>query len=251
MSDKSQGPRAGTHPFGGSLAVPVRREAPRYRDVPLGGSLCANFTAQADGVTLVTSTEALKDYPPRLTDRLLHWAAVEPDHTLAAKRHQGGHWRCISYREALHSARCIAQALIDMKLSVDRPVAILSDNDLEQLLLGLGAMLAGVPFAPISAAYSTVSQDHGKLKYILGTLTPGLVFASSASAYGRAIVATVPAEVAVVLTSGRLEGRTTLSFDDLLATVPTAQVDEAHAKVGPDTIAKFLFTSARPRCPRA
>jgi feruloyl-CoA synthase len=224
--------------------------APKYRDLPLGGSLSANFATAADGSTLVTSTEALQPYPLRLTDRLLHWAAVEPDHTLAAKRHQGGDWRRISYAQALHSARCIAQALIDMKLSVDRPVAILSDNDLEQLLLGFGAMLAGVPFAPISAAYSLMSQDYGKLKHILGVLTPGLVFASSASAFGKAITATVPADVTVVLTSGGIEGRQTLSFDDLLATVPTAQVDEAHAKVGPDTIAKFLFTSGSTQSPK-
>jgi feruloyl-CoA synthase len=223
---------------------------PKYRDLPLGGSLSANFATAADGSTLVTSTEALQPYPVRLTDRLLHWAAVEPDHTLAAKRHQGGDWRRISYAQALHSARCIAQALIDMKLSVDRPVAILSDNDLEQLLLGLGAMIAGVPFAPISAAYSLMSQDYGKLKHILGVLTPGLVFASSASAFGKAITATVPADVTVVLTSGAIEGRKTLSFDDLLATVPTAQVDEAHAKVGPDTIAKFLFTSGSTKLPK-
>ncbi len=224
--------------------------APKYRDVPLGGSLSANFATAADGSTLVTSTEALQPYPLRLTDRLLHWAAASPDHTLAAKRHQGGDWRRISYAQAVHSARCIAQALIDLKLSVDRPVAILSDNDLEQLLLGLGAMLAGVPFAPISAAYSTLSQDHGKLKHILGVLTPGLVFASSASAFGKAITATVPADVSVVLTSGSIEGRKTLSFDDLLATAPTAQVDAAHAKVGPDSIAKFLFTSGSTKLPK-
>ncbi|MBC7734180.1 MAG: feruloyl-CoA synthase [Bacteriovorax sp.] len=248
--------RAGVHratavvPPGASLHSPVQRGAPRYRDVPLGGSLSANFTPQADGVTLATSTEPLRPCAPRLTDRLLHWAAAAPGHTLAAKRHQGGEWRRISYAQALHSARCIAQALIDMKLSADRPVVVLSDNDLEQLLLGLGAMLAGVPFAPVSVACSTVSQDYGKLKHILGALTPGLVFASSASAYGRAIVATVPADVAVVLTSGKLEGRHTFSFDDLLATVPTAEVDEAHAKVGPDTIAKFLFTSGSTQMPK-
>jgi len=224
--------------------------APKYRELPLGGSLSANFTTAADGCTLVTSTEALQPYPKRLTDRLIHWADVAPDHTLAAKRHQGGDWRRISYAQALQSARCIAQALIDMKLSVDRPVAILSDNDLEQLLLGLGCMLAGVPFAPISAAYSTMSQDYGKLKHILGVLTPGLVFASSASAFGRAITATVPAATTVVLTSGSIEGRKTLSFDELLAAVPTAQVDEAHAKVGPDTIAKFLFTSGSTKLPK-
>ncbi len=224
--------------------------APRYRALPLGGSLAATLTARPDGSTLVTSTEPLAPYPTRLTDRLLHWAATEPEHTLAAKRHQGGDWRRISFREALHSARCIAQGLIDLKLSVDRPVAILSDNDLEQLLLSLGAMLAGVPFAPISAAYSTVSQDYGKLKHILGVLTPGLVFASSASAFGKAITATVAADVTVVLTSGQIDGRKTLSFADLLAAVPTAQVDEAHARVGPDTIAKFLFTSGSTKLPK-
>jgi feruloyl-CoA synthase len=222
----------------------------KYRDVPLGGSLAAHFETRADGATLVTSVEPLLPYPKRLTDRLLHWAEAAPDHTLAAKRHQGGEWRRISYREALAGARSIAQALIDLKLSADRPVAILSDNDLEQLLLSLGAMLAGVPFAPISAAYSTISQDYGKLRHILGVLTPGLVFASSASAFGKAITATVPADATVVLTSGAIEGRKTLTFDQLLATTATAQVDEAHAKVGPDTIAKFLFTSGSTKLPK-
>ena len=67
---------------------------------------------------------------------------------------QGGDWRRVSYAEALRAARSIAQALLDRGLSVERPVAILSDNDIEHLLLGLGAMLAGVPFAPVSSAYS-------------------------------------------------------------------------------------------------
>ena len=222
----------------------------KYRPLPLGGSLAASFTPRADGSTLIRSTEPLQPYPDRLTDRLLHWAEVKPDHTLAAKRVDGGDWRRLSYAQALSSARAIAQALIDLRLSAERPVAILSDNDLEHLLIGLGAMLAGVPFAPISAAYSLVSQDHGKLRHILGTLTPGLVFASSGSAYAKAIGASVAPDVPVVLTTGQIDGRKTLRFDDLLATVPTAQVDAAHDRVGPDTIAKFLFTSGSTKLPK-
>jgi len=190
----------------------------RYRPLPLGGSLSATFTPRADGSTLIHSTEPLGAYPERLTDRLLQWAAATPNHTLAARRVDGGDWRRLSYGEALRSARSIAQALIDRGLSAQRPVAILSENDLEHLLLGLGAMLAGVPFAPISAAYSLVSQDYGKLCHILGVLTPGLVFASSGSAYGKAIAATVSPDVPVVLTHGAIDGRTTLTFDELLAT---------------------------------
>ncbi|WP_372526547.1 AMP-binding protein, partial [Piscinibacter sp.] len=222
----------------------------RYRPVPLGGSLAANFVARGDGCTLVTSQEPLAPYPTRLTDRLLHWAEHAPERTLAARRVHGGDWRRVSYAEALHSARSIAQALIERGLSTERPVAILSDNDLEHLQLALGCMLAGVPYAPISAAYSLMSQDYGKLKHILDILTPGLVFASSASAYGRAITAAVPAHTPVVLAAGRLDGRDSLSFDELLATPASAQVDAAHARVGPDTIAKFLFTSGSTKLPK-
>ncbi len=222
----------------------------RYRELPLGGSLAAHFTSRADGCTLINSTEPLQPYPDRLTDRLLHWAAAKPDHTLAAKRVAGGDWRRLSYAQALGSARAIAQALIDLGLSAERPLVILSDNDLEHLQLGLGAMLAGVPFAPVSAAYSLVSQDYGKLRHILGVLTPGLVFASSGAAYGKAIAATVEPDVPVVLTAGTIEGRKTLRFDELRTTTATAQVDAAHDRVGPETIAKFLFTSGSTKLPK-
>jgi len=222
----------------------------RYRAVALGGSLTAMFEPQADGSTWVRSTEALQPYEERLTDRLLHWAEAAPDRTLVAKRVDRGDWRRVSYAEALRAARSIAQALLDHGLSAERPVAILSDNDIEHLLLALGAMLAGVPFAPVSPAYSLLSQDHGKLRHILGTLTPGLVFASDGDAYAKAIQAVVPGETALVLTRGAVEGRCAHTFDDLLATTATAQVDAAHAQVGPDTIAKFLFTSGSTKLPK-
>ncbi|HEY2929413.1 feruloyl-CoA synthase [Piscinibacter sp.] len=223
---------------------------PRYRPVSLGGSLAANFVVRADGSTRVTSQEALRPCPLRLTDRLLHWAAHAPERTLAARRVEGGEWRHLSYAEAVRGARSIAQALIERELSAERPVAILSDNDLEHLLLSLACMLAGVPYAPISPAYSLMSQDHGKLKHILGVLTPGLVFAASGSAYARAIHAAVPRDCAVVLTHGRIDARNSTSFSELLATATSAQVDAAHAKVGPDTIAKFLFTSGSTQLPK-
>src|SRR5574337_1508851 len=168
-----------------------------FRPLPIGGSLAARFEPRADGTLQVHSAEPLRAYPARLTDRLLHWAAVAPQRTLAARRGADGRWRHLSYAEALRRARSIAQALIDLGVSVERPLAIVSENDLEHLQLGLGAMLAGVPFAPVSPAYSTISQDFGKLRHVVTVLTPGLVFASSARAYGRAIAAAVPGDVPV------------------------------------------------------
>ncbi|MDQ6626839.1 MAG: AMP-binding protein, partial [Pseudomonadota bacterium] len=223
--------------------------AVRYRALPLGGSLEAELTQRADGSLLVVSREPLQPYPARLTDRFIGTAERHPERTLVAKRVAGGDWRRVSYGEALRSARSLAQALLDRGVSVERPLAILSDNDISHLLLGLGALLAGVPYAPVSPAYSLLSQDHGKLKHILALLTPGLVFASGPS-YAKAIAAAVPPEMRLVLGEGVLAERESESFADLLATVPTAAVDAAHAAVGPDTIAKFLFTSGSTKLPK-
>jgi feruloyl-CoA synthase len=227
--------------------------AVRYRAVSLGGSLSADFTPRGDGVTIVTAREPLGAYPRKLTERLLHWAAVAPDRTLVARRVGDpvkGPWRRVSYAEAVAAARSIAQGLIDRGLSAERPLAILSGNDIEHLLLGLGAMFAGVPYAPVSPAYSTISQDFGKLRHVLGVLTPGMVYAADGAAYGRAIATVVPADCAVVLGAGAIEGRASTSFADLAATPATAAVDAAHDAVGPDTIVKFLFTSGSTKDPK-
>jgi feruloyl-CoA synthase len=228
----------------------------RYRDIRVGGCTDAVLDTRADGLQVLRSTEALGDYPLRLTDALERWAAEAPDRTFVAKRlpaSQGGDWQRIAYAEMLQRARAVGQALTDRGLSADRPIAILSDNDLEHLTLVLGAMWAGVPVTPVSSAYSLISQDYGKLRHIAETVTPGLVFAAS-PAYGKAIAAVFGADVEVVLTEGTaddLGGRPVTPFDALLSTTPSASGDAAHAQVGPDTIVKFLFTSGSTKLPKA
>ncbi len=76
----------------------------------------------------------------------------------------------------------IGAALLRRGLSAERPIAILSGNDIEHALLALAAMHVGIPYAPISAAYSLMSSDFGKLRMIMELLTPGLVFASDGGA---------------------------------------------------------------------
>ena len=222
----------------------------RYRDARVGGCTQAVLDTGTDGLQRLRSTEALGWFPPRLTDALEQWAAEAPDRTFVAKRVQGGDWRRIAYAEMLQRARAVGQALTARGLSAERPIAILSDNDLEHLTLVLGAMWAGVPVTPVSSAYSLISQDYGKLRHIAETVTPGLVFAAS-PAFGKAISAVFGADVEVVLTEGTLDDRTVTPFDALLATVPAASGDAAHALVGPDTIVKFLFTSGSTKLPKA
>jgi len=208
------------------------------------------------GVRYMAADQALGDYAIRMTDRLVHWAYAKPEATMLAKRRKNadgtlGDWQHITYAQAWSSARAIAQALIDRGLRVERPVVILSENDLEHALLSLGCMVAGVPFCAASPAYSTISQDYEKLRHILNTLTPGLVFAADAKRYGKAIQAAVGDDIEVVLHLGEVEGRKTTAFSQLLATPATAAVDEALQATGPDTIAKFLFTSGSTKLPKA
>ena len=134
-----------------------------------------------DGAILLRSPHALGPYPAKLGERLVHWARATPGQTFLARRVAGGAWRTLSYAQTLALVRTLGQALLDRNLSAERPLAILSGNDLEHALLALAAMHVGVPYAPVSPAYSLVSTDHAKLRYILDLLQPGLVFAANAS----------------------------------------------------------------------
>ncbi|MEO8280593.1 MAG: AMP-binding protein, partial [Ideonella sp.] len=227
---------------------------PRYRDAQVGGCIEASIEQRADGSTVLRSVDPLRWYPERLTDSLEQWAREAPDRTFIARRasvgnDDGGEWITVSYAQMLQRVRSVGQALVDLGLSAERPVVILSDNDIEHLTLALASMWAGVPYAPISSAYSLISQDYAKLRHIVGTVTPGLVFASG-PAYAKAIQAVVADDVTVVLTEGGIDGRQTRSFASLLETVPVDSLNQAHANVNADTIAKFLFTSGSTKAPK-
>lgn len=225
-------------------------QAPKYRKVRLGS---ASVWAERDdrGRISLRSTEELAPYPARLTECLLKWARLCPERTFVAKRDAAGQWRRISYGEALRHARRIGQALLDRGLSAERPLMILSENDLEHALLALAALHVGIPYAPISPAYSIISQDHERLRFISRLLTPGLVFASHGERYAKAIRAAISPDTELVVTQAPPAGRACTAFEDLAATAAGAQVDAAHAAIGPDTIAKFLFTSGSTQQPKA
>ncbi|MEY4980584.1 MAG: hypothetical protein RLZZ352_2854 [Pseudomonadota bacterium] len=208
------------------------------------------------GVHYLSADKALPPYPERITDRLVHWAQQRPDQTLFARRRKNpdgssGDWRHITFAQALDAARRIGQGLLNRGLSADRPVLILSENDLEHALLALGCLYAGIAYCPTSPAYSLISQDFDKLHHVVKTLSPGLVFASSAQRYARAMLATVADGVELVCTEGTVPGRDTTSFAALLATEATPAVDAAMAATGADTIVKFLFTSGSTKMPKA
>ncbi|MDP4078519.1 feruloyl-CoA synthase [Acidovorax sp. A1169] len=230
---------------------------PRYRPVPFGVTR-VNLRDGAPGVRYLQADLPLGAYARRVTDYLVHWAEAEPERSFLARRVQQadgntgntGDWQHVTYAQALDAARSIGQALLDRGLNAERPVVVLSENSLEHALMALGCIYAGVPYCPVSPAYATVSQDYDKLRHVIDTLTPGLVFAADGTRFGRAIEATVAADVEVVLAQGAIEGRKANTFQSLRNTVATPAVDAAMHATGPGTIVKFLFTSGSTKMPK-
>ncbi len=197
-----------------------------------------------DGGVILRSPQPIGEYPDSQNAWLVAWAEETPDAIFVADRTgPNGEWRRVSYKDFLAQVKSIGQALLNRNLSVDRLVAILSDNAVDNALLLFGAMHVGIPVVPISPAYSLMSQDFGKLKYIIGMVSPGLVYVADGEKFGNALKAIDIGEVEIVVSENSPKSGKSTLFGDLLATEPTTDVDQAYAKVGPDTIAKILFTS--------
>jgi len=220
----------------------------KRRQVALGNPEIAAW--QEDGVWHVDAVTPLAPFSVRFTDRLVSGAQDHPGRTLVARRGPDGEWIRLSYADVLANVRRIGQALLDRGLSEERPLVILSGNDLEHFQLALGAMYAGVPYSPLSPAYSLVATDPAKLLDLIEQLTPGAIFACDGSAFARAVQAVLPQDTELILAHGEVPGHAATRFAELLATEPTT-IDARNAQVGPSTIAKFLFTSGSTKKPKA
>jgi feruloyl-CoA synthase len=206
---------------------------------------------QPDGTVYLRPRAALQDYPTRITDKLNYWAKAAPDRIFMAERNVSGGWRELTYVQLLTSSRAIASALIGRGLSAEKPLIVLSGNSIDHALMAFGAFYAGVPFCPVSPAYSLMSQDYGKLKYIISLLTPGMVFVDDAVRFSSALKNVVLPPTEIVVSRGEVEDRATTKLAALLATPEDPRLDQVHDAIGPDTVAKFLLTSGSTGMPKA
>lgn len=233
---------------------------PKYRAFEFGVTRAS--VKKAGDVTYLRAENELETYGTRLTDRLVHWAQTAPDRTWMARRGEDGEWIKISYSEAWDKAQRIGQSLLDMGLSIDRPVAILSENSLEHALIAIGAMTAGIPYCSVSPAYSLLSQDFDKLKHIFATITPGFIYASDWDRFGKAIQVVANQDMVIAVNNVAINniatkaintpaiGKKCINFDDLHAKPAGLSLAAATAATGAETIVKLLFTSGSTKLPK-
>ena len=207
---------------------------------------------RGDGTVVLQSNHPLKPYARHIPALLAKWAAEAPDRLwLAQRRGPDREWLKLTYAEARKQVDAVTQALLDRGFGPGKPVMILSSNSIEFALLTLAAMQARAPVAPVSPAYSVMSQDHAKLKYVFDLVGPGLVFVQNGDIYARALAALDLEGVLLVHVDKPPPRMQSLPWSELVATRATDAVARSVALIEPGTVAKFLFTSGSTGLPKA
>jgi feruloyl-CoA synthase len=201
-----------------------------------------------DGSVILRVDEPLAPYPRMLTDRLVEWARTKPDQVFLRMRTPSG-VRELAYGETLDRVLRIAASLLRRGLSSERPIAILSENNIDHALLALAALHVGVPFAAISPGYALLSRDYVKLRHVIGLIDPSLVVTASGARYGRAI-GQVVADSVEVAWIGDPPDRRSFPFSELIGERDDSAVDAAHARLDAGCPAKVLFTSGTTGMPK-
>src|ERR1700739_1088016 len=189
-----------------------------------------------DGVIVLKSRIPLQPYEKHIPASLAKWARQAPERIWLAQR--GGperQWRNVSYGEAKRTVDALTQGLLNLGLEAGRPVAILSGNSVEPALMSQAARRAGFPAARVSPAYSLMSQDPLKLKYLFDLIKPAVVMVQDGPTFEKSLKALDLTGVTVVHVARPCEGINSVAFAELAATPATKNVEESIAKITPQT----------------
>ncbi len=213
-------------------------------------SLASHFDHRDDGIIYVQSLQPLGEYELRLTDRLEFWARATPDRVFLAQRKQDGGWQSITYSQFLSRVRKLAAGLLRRGLSKERPLMILSGNSIEHALLALAATYVGIPYAPVSPAYSLAVNEFRALTHVRDNFRPTMVFADDGKRFERALKAVCRGDEEIAFHSSAPDGLPCISLSDLGSSADFSKVEQANGEVGPDTVAKMLYTSGSTGLPK-
>jgi feruloyl-CoA synthase len=208
------------------------------------GSRTIRSTHRADGSIIMTNAEALEPYARALPDLLSTCAQRWPNRPFLVEHRLDGSRRTLTYAEALASARVLGQAFLARGLDARRGIAIIAENGIDHALVALGALCAGIPYAPLSPAYALLADDLTILRTMVNTIGPGLIYVQDARRYARAITDLQSESVSFVAGDPDEHRAHVEHLADLLRTPIGPEILAATAALTPEHVAKILFTSA-------
>ncbi|MDP3139223.1 MAG: AMP-binding protein [Burkholderiaceae bacterium] len=212
------------------------------------------IVTRPDGTILMDQDYPVPQGPRSIIDVLIHQGQKHPQRTWIAKREalpdgNWGDWVRFTYGQALRDMRSVAQYMLDHGLGQDRSVLILTGPSASHATVAFAAMMVGAPVTSAPPAYAVGARDFSRLQHVVSLVRPGLILVDGADAYRSALSALPLDGVVVVDMSAQASALTPLA--DLLATVPTAAVDEALASLDPALPARYIFTSGSTGAPKA
>ena len=201
---------------------------------------------RADGTMLYSARQPMGPVVNTTGDWLHRWAAEAPDRVFLGERYGAG-WREERYGAVLQQVRAIGAALLARGLNSGTPILVMSGNGVDHGLLTLAAQYVGVPTVPVAEQYSLIHGAHGRLRHAIELVRPAMAYVVDAAQYGEALKLDAMAGIEVVATRP-LPGVT--AFADLLKGDASSDVDAAHARVTPESVAKILMTSGSTSAPK-
>lgn len=191
---------------------------------------------------------SLEPWPLTLARHAMH----KPEATwLAQRRGADRAWQRLSYSQAKAHVDSVAEALLALK-QPGRSVMVLSGNSLEHAIMSLAAMVAGMPYAPVTPAYSLVTPTLETLQGMVDLLSPAVLFIQNGSQFKRVIhELRIPPDARFVCVEEVPTHPMAASWQAWLQTQATSAVEDALIAIQPDRVAKYLFTSGSTGQPKA
>ena len=200
-----------------------------------------------DGTILMRSGLDLGPVARTTLDWLNRWAGEAPDRVFVAER-SGDGWREVTYSEMAQQVRAAAAGLLARGIGYGSPVVVLSGPSVDHAVLALAAQTVGAPLVPLAEQYSLLPEARPRLRYCAGKVRPAMVYAAHAEAYRAALALDIFDGVQKVASGG--DGAGVTAFSEILKGNPASDTEGAFARVGPDTLAKILFTSGSTSDPK-
>ncbi|WP_372604077.1 feruloyl-CoA synthase [Actibacterium sp.] len=204
---------------------------------------------RADGSIILRSKIPLGPVARNTGEWLHNWAEAAADRVALGER-SGAGWRELSYAEVLQSVRALAASLSARGLGEGTPIAIISQNSVNHGLIALAAQYIGAPVVPLAEQYSLIHDAHPRLVYAIETARPVMVYAEDAALYGPALALDCFKDMLKIVTDATGATVPVTTFDELLKGDNGVDLDAIHAKVGPETLAKIMFTSGSTSNPK-